>query len=148
MGISDLPFVFSEVAIEMENKNSINIKEIVKLIDNAEISIKRAIKLAPTFSENYYKLAEVLIFKLFVSQFPCFQPLHLKKRTELAKDIEIYLDNSEMMDANLLGHLFIKRNYYELINNIQEAKKVNTEIAKRDYSNSVKWLKKAELYYS
>lgn len=114
------------------------------LIDEACDDLAKAHHYRPKFTNNYYKKAELLLYKAIIMKYAEEKGWQFNSFDEdtIKDEIMECFACSERINPEVLGCLYIKRNYYELFSEKDEALRINEIIRERSHHNAVEWLNK------
>ena len=111
------------------------VNEANMLLDNAENKLKKAINLAPNFIDNYYKYGALLTYKYYIekNQNPDFC------NETIQKNIDNYFKKADKIITGATKTLVYKRNFHELIGEIETAKKINDDLINNGNKYAIEW---------
>lgn len=94
----------------------------IKIINESIYKFEQATVIAPIFCDSYYNKAKAYLLKSYFD----------------GKDDKLFLDGIDCCDvalsinSNCLGALYIKRNLYELYNELDKAKEINKQLKNKE----------------
>lgn len=141
LNLVDLPFSLNYL---LDHKaEAYDFEKMHDCVKEAEKHFKAAIEKDATFPNNFYKMAELRIYQILILklQYSCdSDELENIKATidAYCKEIETHLAKADSIHKNLLGTLYCRRNYYELID-IEKAFRINEIIKANNPENAEKW---------
>ena len=96
------------------------------------------------FTNNHYKKAELILYKYLILKTAQEKGYECSTfdETQMLEEIEKCFHDSESINKEVLGCLFVKRNYYDAIGMKNEALKVDDIIKEKSNYNAAEWLKK------
>lgn len=143
-GIEGEVFTISEMKRGLvSNINNESYPVIIERIDTACQDLEKAQLYRPKYTNNFYKKAELLLYKILIVQHA--QSMGWEKPDyplkDLQSEIESNFEFSDSINPEVLGCLYIKRNYYDYLNLETELQKINTIIKKKSHHNALEWEK-------
>lgn len=101
-----------------------------RILSEAKEKLNRARFLNPLFINSYYKSAEVEMYSAVILD---------DNIGNVLEDVEELFKQAEEISPYSPGFLFVKRTYYDLVNNSQKMKLVNDEIRKFNKQDADAW---------
>lgn len=113
-----------------------------KILENYKTgkrNLDNAISIEPHFVNSYYKKAQLICyFMLFMKK---ANLLNAEEEKALCEEIELLFDDCKEINPNAKGTYYIKRLYFDVLNDFQKAQEVNNDIKKFNEKNAQSWSK-------
>lgn len=108
-------------------------------------NLDNAISIEPHFVNSYYKKAQLICyFMLFMKK---TNQLKADEEKTLCEEIEMLFDDCKEINPNTKGTYYIKRLYYDVLNDFNKAQEVNNDIKKFNEKNAQSWSEAYNAYH-
>lgn len=125
------------IILQKLNQSTQYYEEFIKNFDIAKMNLNNSIAIEPHFVNSYYKLAQ--LYSYYLLYLNKTNKLDNATKHEIMKKIEQLFGDCGEINPNAESTYYIKRMYFDVINDFDNAEKINKKIESFNAKNSQQW---------